>query len=616
MAVLQFALACMLSCMITATSDEATNILSDAAYVAGHVFDYIVVGGGTTGLTVAARLSDNPRIRILIIESGFWENDRGPELHNLTYYGRHFGTAMDHVFTTQPQMIDNRAHHINSGCGLGGSTLINGGAWTRPAKVQIDSWQSVFGNAGWTWDELLPHMKSIETVRPPSRSTGQPFDKSCHGTTGAVQVGPFESGGQYSPIIQAVKDVARKRNLPLHNDLSCGNPRGVSEFPVTVTASGQRCDAGQAWLLPVLDRPNVVVLVGQSVGKILLDTSSGVPKAIGVQCGRYKGKITEIYAEAEVIIAAGALASPLILESSGIGLSQVLANAGIDQVVDLPVGVNHQDQANTNVVNLPSPEGLGQGQIAYFASFNETLGDLASKGHRLLQNDTLLQQLATAVVASGGYHDASILMIHYRNYRNHIENHDIAYSELLLDTWGDFGFSVWNLLPFGRGYIHIQSSDPYLRDYDYDPQFLSTELDVLAQASASRLARSLAAERPLAEFRLIELIPGLDEVADSGDIDSWARWVKSNYRANLHAVGTCSMMQRDLGGVVNSRAQVYGVGALRVVDASILPTQISSHMMALLYGVADKIAGYIQEDYAKIAENRHHGAGTGKHEEL
>ncbi|KAK5111276.1 hypothetical protein LTR85_012217 [Meristemomyces frigidus] len=582
----------------------APSILNDAASVADRVFDYIVVGGGTTGLTVAARLSDNPRIRVLIIESGFWENDRGPEVHNLTYYGRQFGTAMDHVYTTRPQTIDNRAHHINSGRGLGGSTLINGGAWTRPAKVQIDSWQSVFGNVGWTWDELLPHMKSVETVRPPSPGAGKPFDRTCHGDKGRVQVGPFDTGEAYSPIIQAFRDVARKRDLPRDNDLSGGNPRGVSTFPVTATGSGQRCDAGQAWLLPILERRNITVLVGQDVGKVLLNTSSGIPKATGVQYGHYKSKTYEVHAQAEVIVAAGALASPLILESSGIGLSQVLAKAGIDQIVNLPVGVNHQDQANTNVVNIPSPEGLGQGQVAYFASFDETLGDLASKGHEMLQNDTLLQQWADAVVASGGFHDPAMLMTQYRNYRDHIMNHDIAYSELLLDTWGEFGFSIWTLLPFGRGYIHVQSSDPYLRDYDYDPQFLSNELDVLAQASASRLARILSNESPLAGYRQEELRPGLDEVPESDDIGPWVRWVKSSYRANLHAVGTCSMMRQDLGGVVNNRAQVYGVKALRVVDASILPTQVSSHMMALLYGVADKIAGYIQEDYAEFAPSR------------
>ncbi|KAK5715159.1 hypothetical protein LTR15_010576 [Elasticomyces elasticus] len=593
----------------------ATNIIHDPAEVEARVFDYIVVGGGTTGLTVAARLSENPDIRVLIIESGFWETDRGPEVHNLTYYGRQFGTAMDHVYTTQPQAVDNRAHHINSGNGLGGSTLINGGAWTRPAKVQIDSWESVFGNVGWTWDELLPHMKKIETVRLPSQSL-ENFDETCHGSTGALQVGPFDTGSKFSPIIEAFRDVARNRNLPLHNDLSCGNPRGVSTFPVTVTADGQRCDAGRAWLMPNLERNNIVVLVGQYVGKVLFDTSDGTVKATGVQFGRYKSKIAEVYAHAEVIIAAGALASPLILESSGIGLSQVLADAGIEQVVELPVGVNHQDQANTGVMNVPTSAGLGQGQIAYFASFNETLGDLAAKGHAMLRNDTLLRLYADAVVASGGFHDSSKLMIQYQNYRDHIQHHDVAYSELLLDTWGEFGFAVWNLLPFGRGYIHIRSSDPYLRDYDYNPQFLSNELDVLAQASVSKLARSLADESVMAEFRQEEVRPGLDEVPANGDIDSWARWVKMNYRANLHAVGTCSMMRRDLGGVVNNRAQVYGVSGLRVIDASILPTQVSSHMMALLYGVADKIAGYIQDDYSKLMQHQRHGEAEGGHEDL
>lgn len=612
---------CTFLCMVIATliSGVKGDIINDPASIGEQVFDYIVVGGGTTGLTVAARLSEDPHIRVLIIESGFWEGDRGPEVHNLTYYGRQFGTAMDHVYTTRPQSVDNRAHHINSGRGLGGSTLINGGAWTRPAKVQIDSWQSVFGNDGWTWDELLPHMKRVENVRPPSLKAGpkQPFDQRCHGDIGAVQIGSFDTGAEYSPIIQAFQDMAQQNDIPVDNDLSCGTPRGVSTFPVTVSSNGHRSDAGRAWLLPIMERSNVKVLVGESVGKVLFDRSLGTPRAVGIQYGRYRGQTGEIYATEEVILATGAISSPLILESSGVGLSHILANAGVDQVVELPVGVNHQDQANTNVVNQLSAEGHGQGQVAYFASFNETLGNMASKGYRKLQDDVYLQEVADAVVASGGFHDASLLMTQYRNYRNHIEHHDIAFSELLLDTWGEFGFSVWNLLPLGRGFVHIQSSDPYLRDYDYDPQLLSTELDILAQATASKLARSLSNTSHLAKFRTREQNPGLDEVPDSdgdNDIDAWARWVKSNYRPNLHAVGTCSMMRRDLGGVVNNRAQVYGVEGLRVVDASILPTQVSSHMMALLYGVADKIAGYIQEDYAKKTISDE--AKSGAHEEL
>ncbi|PPJ56692.1 hypothetical protein CBER1_08716 [Cercospora berteroae] len=562
-----------------------SNIVEDADCLTGHTFDYIVVGGGTTGITVAARLSENAHIRELVIESGFFESHRDPEVRNLTCYGRQFGTSMDHVFTTQPQRVDNRVHHINSGNGLGGSTLINGGAWTRPAKAQIDSWQSVFGNDGWTWDELLPHMKKVENVRPPLPSNRQPYDNNIHGDTGAVQVGPFDTGNAESPIIEAFVQVGRDRKFPLHNDLSSGNPRGISKFPLG----------------------SVKILVGQFVGKVLFDTTSSVPTAIGVEYGRYRGSHTEVRASIEVILAAGALVSPLILEQSGIGLLRVLSDAGIEQIVDLPIGLNHQDQANTNIVNLPTEDAIGDGQIAFFASLDETFGDLAPKVRALLHDDAVLQQWAEQVVSSGGSQDASALLKQYKNYIDHVENHDIAISELLLDTWGEFGFSVWNLLPFGRGYIHVRSNDPYLRDYDYNPQFLSIEIDVLAQAAASKLARDLVDSGELAKYRQEELRPGLDDVPKDSGIDAWIRWTKSNYRPNLHALGTCSMMRREMGGVVDNKARVYGVEGLRIVDASILPTQVSSHVMALLYGVADKVATDILSDYRRSSETN--GAG-------
>ncbi|KAF2206614.1 hypothetical protein CERZMDRAFT_89224 [Cercospora zeae-maydis SCOH1-5] len=578
-----------------------TNIVSGHDEIEDHVFDYIVVGGGTTGLTVAARLSENPDIQVLIIESGYYESRRNPEVQDLSRYGRQFGTAMDHVVTTQPQKVDNRAHLINSGNGLGGSTLINGGAWTRPAKAQIDSWQSVFGNDGWTWEELLPHMKRIENVRRPLPFPSRPYDERSHGTTGAVHIGSFDTARAESAVVEAFREVGRDRKFPLDHDLSSGTPRGISRFPVTVTADGKRCDAATAWL--ELERPNVKILVGQYVGKVLFQTSSNVPRAIGVEYGRYREQARHAHARMEVILAAGALVSPLILEYSGIGLSRVLTDAGIEQIVDLPVGLSHQDQANTNVVNIPTEDAMGDGQIAFFASFDETFGDLAPQARALLHDEAVLQQMAEHVVASGGFQNTPALLKQYKNYIDHIENHDVAFSELLLDTWGEFGFSVWSLLPFGRGYIHIRSSDPYLRDYDYNPQFLSTEIDVLAQAAASKLARDMVDNGKLAEYRKNEQRPGLEDVPQDSEIDAWIRWVKSHYRPNLHAVGTCSMMRRDMGGVVNSKAQVYGSQGLRVVDASIVPTQVSSHMMALLYGMADKIAMDILGDYAQTTKS-------------
>ena len=565
-----------------------------------QVFDYIIVGGGTAGLTAAARLTENPEISVLVVESGFWETDRSPAVVDLTQYGRVFGTAIDHSFITRAQTVDNRAHVVNSGHGLGGSTLINGGAWTRPAKVQVDAWASVFGNDGWTWDELLPFMKKAENVRAPTarqRAAGQYFNSSCHGNEGPIHVGSLDNHEKYSPIMMALMETAEEMGVPVRNDLSCGNPRGVSMFPVTVTADGKRCDAGRAWLLPTVKRANLKILVGQWVGKVLFDNSKEMPVAIGVQYGRYKGTTHENHVNFEVLLAAGSLVSPLILEYSGIGMSHVLAEAGVKQLVQLPVGLNQQDQANTHVLNSAHESGAGQGEAAYFASFNETFADFAPTAKSMLSNNTLLKQWAGEVVARGGFHDTELLLKQYESYVDHILEQDVAYSELLLDTWGDLNFNLWTLLPFGRGYIHIRNSDPYLRDVDNDPQFLSNEFDIMGLAAAAKLARELSSRGPMAQYWKRELRPGFDVVPMDADIYTWATWVKSNYRANLHAVGTCSMMKRDLGGVVNSKAQVYGTKALRVIDASIIPTQISSHMIAVLYGVVEKIVESIREDH-------------------
>ncbi|KAF7509870.1 hypothetical protein GJ744_007381 [Endocarpon pusillum] len=586
----------------SSTFDIEDYLVHNPSDIEQHVFDYIIVGGGPAGLTAAARLTENPDISVLVVESGFWETDRSPAVFNLTSYGRLFGTNIDHSFTTRIQTADHRAHIINSGHGLGGSTLINGGAWTRPANVQVDAWEAVFGNDGWTWDKLVPFMKKAENVRAPTsrqQAAGQHFDSSCHGNGGPVHVGSLDTNGRYSPIIMAFMDTAEEMGVPVRNDLSCGNPRGVSMFPVTVTAEGKRCDAGRAWLLPTIQRSNLKVLVGQWVGKVLFDTSGDVPVAIGIQYGRYKGTTYENHVKFEVLLAAGALVSPLILEYSGIGLSHVLREAGVNQLVELPVGVNQQEQTNTRILNSADESGAGQGEAAYFASFNETFADLTPAAYALLNNRTLLKQWAGEVVARGGFHDAELLIMQYENYIHHLQRNNVAYSEILLDTWGELSFSVWNLLPFGRGYIHIRDSDPYLRDVDNDPQFFSNEFDLLGQAAATKLARKLSSKGPMAKYWKQELSPGFDAVPEDADIHAWTTWVKSNYRPNLHSVGTCSMMKRSLGGVVSNKARVYGTQALRVIDASIIPTQISSHMIAVLYGMVEKIVESILEDHDK-----------------
>lgn len=577
--------------------DIESSLLTNPSDVAGKHFDYIIAGGGLTGLTAAARLTEVPEISVLVIESGFYESNRGPIIEDLNAYGRIFDTTVDWAYATVPQPVNNLSQIVRSGHGLGGSTLVNGGSWTRPHKVQLDSWETVFENKGWNWENLTHYMSMAELARSPNQKeidAGHYFDASCHGMNGTVHVGPRNTGEPYSPIMKALMGTVSQLGVPIQHDLNCGDPHGVSMFPNSLHADQIRSDAAREWLLPNYKRPNLKVLVGQRVGKVLINNKGTTPIATGVQFGTHQDINFEVYARQEVLLASGSSASPLILEYSGIGLKSVLDAAGVEQIVDLPVGLNLQDQTTTTVRSNITAAGAGQGQAAYFATFNETFGSYAPQAHALL--DSKIDEWAEETVARGGFNNVTALKIQYENYRNWLVNHDVAYAELFLDTNGLISFDLWDLIPFTRGYVHILDKDPYLHRVANNPQYFENELDLLGQAAASKLAREVSNEGELKQYFTEELIPGA-HLDYNASLEEWVSYVKQNYRANYHGVGTCSMMAKELGGVLDPSARVYGVNGLRVIDGSAPPTQVSSHVMTVFYGMAEKLSADILVDY-------------------
>ncbi|EAU31647.1 glucose oxidase precursor [Aspergillus terreus NIH2624] len=574
------------------------SLLTNPEDVADKKFDYIIAGGGLTGLTVAAKLTENPNIEVLVIEKGFYESNDGTIIEDPNAYGQIFGTTVDQNYLTVP-LINNRTDNIKSGKGLGGSTLINGDSWTRPDKVQIDSWEKVFGNEGWNWDNVFKYMNQAERARAPNAAqvaAGHHFDPTCHGFNGTVHAGPRDNGQPWSPLMKALMNTTSALGVPTQVDFHCGHPRGVSMIPNNLLEDQVRADAAREWLLPNYRRKNLKVLTGQVVGKVIFDQDAPSLKAIGVNFGTNKAVNFNVYANHEVLLAAGSAISPLILEYSGIGLKSVLDKANVPQLLELPVGINMQDQTTTTVRARSTPAGFGQGQAVYFANFTETFGEDAPYAAELL--NTKLDQWAEETVARGGSHNVTALKVQYENYRDWLLNEDVAYAELFLDTSGQINFDLWDLIPFTRGSTHILSSDPYLWQFANDPKFFFNELDLLGQAAASRLARTLQNSGAMANYFNGEIIPG-SELPYEASLEQWAEYVKDNFRANWHAVGTCSMMSRDLGGVVDATAKVYDTQGLRVIDGSIPPTQVSSHVMTIFYGMALRIAESILEDYAK-----------------
>ncbi|KAJ5729526.1 glucose oxidase [Penicillium malachiteum] len=578
----------------------ALSILKNPLQVAKKEYDFIIVGGGLTGLTAAARLTKNKDITVLVIESGFFQSTRGPIVESVTGFGQGFGTSLDHSFQTVSLDINGRPLIIHSGNGLGGSTLINGASYTSPAKIQIDSWESHLGNRGWNWKNLSSYIREMEHAHHPSRKqieAGHFFDPHCHGDNGAIHVSVRDDGSQYSPIIPSFMKMMARHGVSTQKDLSCGDPRGVSMFLNTIHENQTRSDAARELLLPIIDRQNLWILVGQRVGKVLIDEKSSSYRAKGVDFGT-DGEQFEVFAKHEVILAAGALVSPLILEYSGIGVKSILETAKVDQIIDLPVGQNLQDQTTTALSTLIHSRGGGQGQAIYFATWNEIFkGSSLTTARGLL--DSQLDQWARDAVSNGGFGNTTALKVQMEMYRDWVLKHNVAYAEIFMDVSPkSLGYSAWILLPFTRGYIHILDSDPYLWKVALNPRYLENDLDRYAQAAASQLVRNLTKDSSIRHYIQEERFPG-STVPQNATVDDWVSHVTRNFQPNYHAIGTCSMMAKELGGVVDPFGRVYGIPNLRIIDASIVPTQVSAHTSALLYGMAVKLSDFILADYSE-----------------
>ncbi|KAJ5924999.1 glucose oxidase [Penicillium verhagenii] len=572
-------------------------ILTDPNTACSRQYDYIIAGGGLTGLTAAARLTQDKKISVLVIESGFFQSDRSI-IESVSAFGQAFGSTLDYGFQTVSLDINGRPLTIHSGNGLGGSTLINGASYTSPASIQIDSWESHLGNPGWNWQNVSSYIRKSERARHPTQEqieAGHFFNPKCHGMEGAVNVGPRDIGTRYSPMIRSVMSMLAGRGVPTRKDLNCGDPRGVSMLLNTIHENQTRSDAGRDILLPILQRPNLSILVGQRVGRVLINQYISPPLATGVEFGT-DGEKFEVYAKNDVILATGALVSPLILEYSGIGIKSVLDTAGVQQIVELPVGQNLQDQTTTSLSTTIHPKGAGQGQAVYFATWKEIFTDSAQDTARGLL-DSQLEHWAQDAVSEGGFGNVTALKLQMELYRDWILNHDVAYAELFMDASSTtLGFSSWILLPFTRGYIHIMHKDPYLWQAARNPRYMENDLDRYAQAAASLLARSLTQDDKMQGYVDKETFPG-SAVPQNATMDDWVSHATQNFGPNYHAIGTCAMMAKDLGGVVDHSGRVYGVRNLRVIDASIIPTQISAHTSALLYGMAERLSDLILADH-------------------
>ncbi|MEJ2802389.1 GMC family oxidoreductase N-terminal domain-containing protein [Comamonadaceae bacterium PP-2] len=568
-------------------------------------FDYIVVGAGSAGALMANRLSADPTKRVLLIEAG--RKDDYHWIHIPVGYLYCIGNARtDWQFSTEPEPgLNGRSLRYPRGKVLGGSSSINGMIYMRGQARDYDQWAALTGDDAWRWEQVLPafmahedHYRLDPAKQPAPRSAEQQDWARFHGSATQHQGpngrrGQRTTGGEWRvekqrlrwDVLDAFAQAAQQAGIPATEDFNRGDNDGVAYFEVN-QRKGWRWNTAKAFLRPACyGRPNFELWTGAQVSRLLLQSEAdGQQRCIGVEVWNGQRMITA-HADAEVVLCAGSIGSPQILQLSGIGPGELLQSQGIAVQADLPgVGANLQDHLQIRSV--------------YRVSGVKTLNTLASSwwGKGLIGLEYALRRTGPMSMAPsqlGAFTRSSPDRPH-ANLEFHVQ-------PLSLDAFGDplhtvpaFTASVCNLNPTSRGTVHIKS--PRFEDAPaIAPCYLSTEEDRQVAAESLRVTRRIVGQPALAAYRPREWKPGEAYQSD----EDLARLAGDIATTIFHPVGTCRMGRAgEAGAVVDSRLRVLDgrggrIHGLRVADASVMPTITSGNTNSPTLMIAEKAAGWI-----------------------
>ena len=581
--------------------------LAIRADCASETYDYVIVGGGPAGLLVANRLSADPDVTVAVIEAG----DSAYNNPNVSYvpksileYGLFIGTSIDWKYMTAPQKYaGNNSLNYWAGKALGGSTTINGMTYLRAEKDQIDAWEEL-GKEGWNWDGMLEYFLKQEGFEEPSealKKKGAIYKDDVHGKDGELAVGftPYLIGQGFVDIL---KETSEALGHPYNTDANDGNMRGFNTWPMTLNSTGPiRADGARSFYFPIASRPNLQVFFNTTAARIIWDEEQSATSEVvasGVEVIDAKNATHTISASKEVVVAAGSIRSPAFLEHSGVGNPAVLDPLGIKTVNPLhSVGSNLPDQPQNGIAYNSSTNWTGYPTFVTYPTASDLFGDeLPALVDEIRAN---LSAYAEAIVAD--YPPNTISVETQKQLLEHQVDlvfdpaSTVPLAEILwAPTDHQIIAQLWNLIPLSRGSIHIQSTDANSPP-SIDPNFLQLPIDMYVQAAAAISIRKHFATLPLAEHTIGEISPGFQAVPEhaSWRDAAWDTWIKKSLGGNSHPVSTCAMLSKNLGGVVDMEGKVYGTHNVRVVDASVFPTQISGHLSASVYAIAGKLADAI-----------------------
>ena len=549
---------------------------SQAAPDAGLEFDYIVVGAGTAGCLLANRLSANPNHRVLLIEAGGRDNYHWIHIP-VGYLYCINNPRTDWLFRTEPDKgLNGRSLIYPRGKTLGGCSSINGMIYMRGQARDYDHWADVAGDDAWRWENCLSDfIKHEDHYRLDDGGDADAQHRDFHGHGGEWRIEKQRLKWQ---VLDDFAEAAVQAGIPRTEDFNRGSNEGVAYFEVN-QRSGWRWNTAKAFLRPALKRDNLTLWHSTQVNRLLFDRRGEALRCTGVEVER-DGQVQRATVSGEVVLCAGAIGTPHLLQLSGVGPKELLKEHGVELVHELPgVGENLQDHLQIRSI--------------YKITNGKTLNAIASTllGKAGIGLEYLLKRsgpMSMAPSQLGAFTRSSEEKI-YPNIQYHVQPLSLEAFGQPLHPYPAITASVCNLNPTSRGTVRLKSSDPRQAPA-ISPNYLSTPEDRKVAADSLRVTRRIAEQPAFAKYAPEEVKPGVEYQTD----DELTRLAGDIGTTIFHPVGTAKMGHPDDAmAVVDGHLRVRGISGLRVADASIMPTITSGNTNSPTLMIAEKAAGWL-----------------------